>query len=165
MTQTETTQETVKSSVEDELLAALIRLKNKFSGGRAVRISYSAVAAEAGRSRTLIGHDGCPYPAVRKAVGKAITAQKRLKTPHSSTTSSAQADEPAAPRKMATDDPDLEDPFQVIANLEGQVTDLTRRNKAAAIKIVTIDDENQQLREQIKRLKTELTRRRFVPTN
>jgi len=155
----------VKSSVENELLAALVRLKNKISKGRAVRISYSAVAAEAARSRTLIGHDACAYPAVRKAVGEAIDAQKRLKTPRAGNTSSPHSDDFSAPKKTAIDEPDPADPFQLIAHLEDQVADLTRRNKVAAIKIVTIDDENQQLREEIKRLKTELTRRRFVPTN
>ncbi|TBZ35725.1 hypothetical protein E0H47_24140 [Rhizobium leguminosarum bv. viciae] len=165
MTQTDPAQATLNSPVEDELWAAFARLKNKISQGRAVRISYSAVAAEAGRSRTLIGHDDCAYQAVRKAVGKAIDAQKRLKTPRVGPTSSAHPDDFSAPKKTAIDEPDPADPFLLIAHLEDRVADLTRRNKVAAIKIVTIDDENQQLREEIKRLKTELTRRRFVPTN
>ncbi|MBK3732291.1 hypothetical protein GAY29_04090 [Azospirillum brasilense] len=33
-----------------------------------IRISISAVAKEAGRSRTLIGHDECQYPRVRQRV-------------------------------------------------------------------------------------------------
>jgi hypothetical protein len=165
MTQTENTQETVESSVEDDFWAALTRLKNKLSSGQAVQISFKAVAEEAGRSRTLIGYNGCPYPEVRKAVGQAIIDQKRLKTPHSSTTSAAQATKPAAPKKVGIEDPDLEDPSHRIANLKGQVKELTRRNKVAAIKIVTIDDENQQLREEIDRLKTELKRRRSVPSS
>lgn len=39
-----------------------------------LRINYSTVAKEAHHSRTLIGHDGCSYPEVRKAVTAAMTA-------------------------------------------------------------------------------------------
>src|SRR5258708_2941611 len=41
-----------------------------------LRVSYSSVAKEAGRSRTLIAHKNCTYPEVRKAIGGAINAKK-----------------------------------------------------------------------------------------
>ena len=37
-----------------------------------VRISFATVAEEAGRSRTLIGHDGCPYPKFRERLRRII---------------------------------------------------------------------------------------------
>lgn len=39
-----------------------------------LRINYSTVAKEAVHSRTLIGHDNCSYPEVRKAVTAAMKA-------------------------------------------------------------------------------------------
>lgn len=159
MPQTDTEKE-ANLFVEDELLAALVRLKSKTSKGRAVRISYSAVAAEAGRSRTLIGHVDCAYPAVRQAIREAIDVQKKRKT-SSAGQAPTSPDYLSAPKAAVSE----QDPSQLIAHLKNQVLELTNRNKAAAIKIVTIDDENRQLREEIKRLKTELTRRQFVRTN
>lgn len=146
--------------VEDELWAALVRLKNKVFKGRAVRISYSAVAAEAGRSRTLIGHEDCAYPAVRQAIREAIDAQGGRRTSKAGPASKQPGDLSAL--NTATNEPDPADPYRLVEHLKHQVVHLTNRNKVAAIKIVTIDDENQQLREEIKRLKAELTRRRTI---
>ncbi|MCB4824268.1 hypothetical protein [Roseicella aerolata] len=67
--------------VERDFLEALERLKAKRPTnpelarlaklGR-LRITISTVAREAGRSRTLIGHDGCRYPRARAAVVAAM---------------------------------------------------------------------------------------------
>ena len=65
------------STVEQSLWDALERLKagapqNVILAKRAKRgtlkISVATVALEAGRSRTLISHDKCAYPAVRQAI-------------------------------------------------------------------------------------------------
>ena len=74
------------SPVEVELLEALARLEggklkdptllNKARMGK-LRINPTTVAREAGRARTLIGHDGCAYPRVRAA----IAALSRPETP------------------------------------------------------------------------------------
>ena len=42
-------------------------LQAKAAAGQ-LRISISTVAKEAGRSRTLIGHEGCPYPKIRQRI-------------------------------------------------------------------------------------------------
>lgn len=42
-------------------------LQAKAAAGQ-LRISFSTVAKEAGRSRTLIGHDGCAYPKMRQRI-------------------------------------------------------------------------------------------------
>lgn len=42
-------------------------LKERAAAGR-LRVSIVTVAKEAGKSRTLIGHDGCPYPELRKRI-------------------------------------------------------------------------------------------------
>lgn len=65
------------SAIEQSLWDALERLKagtpqNIILAKRAKRgtlkISISTVALEAGRSRTLISHENCAYPAVRQAI-------------------------------------------------------------------------------------------------
>lgn len=143
--------------VEGELLAALDRLKRKSVRGREARISYSAVAAEAGRSRTLIGHEGCPYPKVREAVSRAIEAQK-----HPTSSPSNKGAERRNPSPMRAEPVDA---VALVSYLKEQVTRLLKQNKTAAIRIVTIDDENQQLRVEISRLKTELGRSRAAQKN
>lgn len=65
------------SAVESDLISALDRLVNgkptneklaiKSLNG-ALKINFSTVALEAGRSRVLIGMDNCAYPKVRQAV-------------------------------------------------------------------------------------------------
>lgn len=67
--------------LEKEFLEALQRLIDNVPGnpglqrlaklGR-LRINYSTVAKEAGRSRTLIGMDGCRYPSVRSRIQAAM---------------------------------------------------------------------------------------------
>ena len=42
-------------------------LQAKVATGK-LRISFSTVAKEAGRSRTLIGHEGCTYPGIRRRI-------------------------------------------------------------------------------------------------
>lgn len=63
--------------VEQTLLDALDRLKSgkpnnpdlvKRAKRGTLKISVATVAQEAGRSRTLISHDKCAYPAVRTAI-------------------------------------------------------------------------------------------------
>lgn len=69
--------ETVKTGIEKELFDALERLKagipkqpdlQKKVRLKRLRINATTVAREAGRARTLIGHDGCAYPRVRAAI-------------------------------------------------------------------------------------------------
>lgn len=72
--------------IEETLLSALERLKSgaptnpdlveAAEKGR-LRINVSAVAKEAGCSRTLIGYSGCAYPEVRTAVLEAIPSSRR----------------------------------------------------------------------------------------
>lgn len=66
------------SDAEDDFRAALQRLVVgepthpelvRRHGANKLRISYSVVALEAGRSRTLIGHKGCALPGVREEIG------------------------------------------------------------------------------------------------
>lgn len=63
--------------VEKELMDAFKRLENgipndpdllKKARLKKLRINATTVAKEAGRARTLIGHDGCAYPRVRAAI-------------------------------------------------------------------------------------------------
>lgn len=63
--------------VEKELMDALKRLEDgkpnnpdllKKARLKKLRINATTVAKEAGRARTLIGHDGCAYPRVRAAI-------------------------------------------------------------------------------------------------
>ena len=46
-------------------------LKEAAAAGR-LRVSISSVAIEANRSRTLIGHDKCPFPDVRQRILKFV---------------------------------------------------------------------------------------------
>ncbi|MGO6926125.1 hypothetical protein ACCS55_15920 [Rhizobium ruizarguesonis] len=149
-----------ESVVEAELKAALQRLKERAVKGQAARISYSAVAREAKRSRTLIGHDGCAYPEVRKAVTEAIELQSRLDKPGRRLRSSVNAGGQPAGERGADVGIESADPLRLVVHLKARVVELLNQNKVAAIKIVTIDDENQQLRNEVTRLKTELARRR-----
>lgn len=43
------------------------KLKNAAEAGR-LRVNIVTVALEAGRSRTLIGHDNCPFPDLRRRI-------------------------------------------------------------------------------------------------
>lgn len=140
------------SKVEADLVAALDRLKLKKKNGRPVRISYSAVAEEAGKSRTLIGHQNCPYPEVRNAIGKAIREQraKEAKAGQPIFLGGSRCMENSLDLPLST--PAIADPMHTIARLRQQVEFLTKQIKVAAIKIVAIDDENQQLRAKIAEL-------------
>jgi hypothetical protein len=149
-----------ESLVEAELKAALQRLKERIVKGQPARISYSAVAREARRSRTLIGHDGCAYPDVRNAVTEAIKQQNGLDKPGRRSPFSLNAVGQSARERVTDVEIEPDDPFRLVVHLKERVAELLKQNKAAAIKIVTIDDENQQLREEVTRLKTELARRR-----
>ncbi len=149
-----------QSLVEAEFEAALRRLKERIVKGRSARISYSAVAREAKRSRTLIGHDGCAYPDVRKAVAEAIKQQNALEKPGIRSPSSANAVGQSARGRVTGVKTDPDDPLRLVVHLKERVAELLKQNRAAAVKIVTIDDENQQLREQVARLKLELARRK-----
>jgi|GEM_PF-4302670 hypothetical protein len=51
-------------------------LKARAEAGRKL-INVSTVALEASVSRTLIGHDGCPYPHLRREVLEAASAETR----------------------------------------------------------------------------------------
>lgn len=75
--------------VERELTDALKRLEDgkpnhpdllKKARLKKLRINATTVAKEAGRARTLIGHDGCAYPRVRAAI-------KRYENPSGPSTS------------------------------------------------------------------------------
>ncbi|AQV93185.1 hypothetical protein BJN34_04645 [Cupriavidus necator] len=77
---------TDSDATEQALLSALERLKSgapthpdlaKAVEMGKLRINVSAVAKEAGCSRTLIGYSGCAYPEVRTAVLEAIPASRR----------------------------------------------------------------------------------------
>lgn len=66
-----------RNSVELSFFDALERLKSgapndpqlaKRAKRGILRISVAVVAQEAGHSRTLISHEGCAYPAVRRAI-------------------------------------------------------------------------------------------------
>lgn len=149
-----------QSLVEAEFKAALQRLKERIVKGQSARISYSAVAREAKRSRTLIGHDGCAYPDVRKAVAEAIKQQNALEKPGRRSPSSANTVRESAQGGATGAETAPDDPFRMVAHLKERVAELLKQNRAAAIKIVTIDDENQQLREEVTRLKLELARRK-----
>lgn len=149
-----------KSLVEAELTAALRRLEEKIVKGQSARISYSAVAREANRSRTLIGYDGCAYPDVREAVAKAIKQQNGLEKPGIRSLFSANALGQHAHRSATGVETDPDDPLRLVVQLKERVAELLKQNRTAAVKIVTIDDENQQLREQVTRLKSELARRK-----
>ncbi|KQT92635.1 hypothetical protein [Rhizobium sp. Leaf453] len=154
-----------ESLVETELRAALQRVKERIVKGRPAPISYSAVAREAGRSRTLIGHDACAYPNVRKAVTKAIQEQKGLHKPGNRLPTSVEAVGQSAGRKTTTVETEQNDSFHLVAHLKSRVAVLIKQNTVAAVKIVTIDDENHQLREEIARLKMELARRKASTRN
>lgn len=132
----------VAETVEDNLYSALERLKSRRVRGIPVRITYSGVAREAGLSRTLIGHDECAYPDVRRVIGEAIDAQKER--------SSA----PMVDRR----DEDEPDPQSIISELKEEIKRLRKEVQVAMIKIVTIDDENQQLRRLADKQAAELDR-------
>lgn len=66
-----------RNDVERDLLDALDRIRNgvptnpelvKKASRGTLRVSVATVAKEAARSRTLISHDRCAYPAVRSAI-------------------------------------------------------------------------------------------------
>lgn len=140
-----------QTKIERELWAAFERLQKEIANGKRSRISFSAVAAEANCSRTLIGHDDCAYPEVRRAVAEAIRGQKGIQSTEANAVSSSQMS--VAIKRAPTTH------ASAIALLKEEIALLTKQNRMAAIKIVTIDDENQQLREQIKTLKTKLERK------
>lgn len=80
--------------VEQSLWRALDRLKSgKPSDPRLVKcnqqgilkLSIAAVAQEDGRSRTLIGHDKCTYPAVRAAILAQMAASWHIRSTRTST--------------------------------------------------------------------------------
>jgi hypothetical protein len=75
--------------IEKELFDALDRLliqkpnvphlQRKLKAGR-LRINPTNVALEAGRARTLIAHEQCAYPRVRKAIAKNNNPDARIPT-------------------------------------------------------------------------------------
>lgn len=154
-----------KNLVEAEFRAALLKLQEKIVRGEPARISYSAVAREANRSRTLIGYVGCPYPEVRDLITQAICNQKGLDTPTLCLQTSPAKVSQYQSGGGATVEIEQDGPFPVLRQLKDRVAELMKQNKAAAVKIVTIDDENQQLREEVKRLRTELARRKASAPN
>ncbi|SIN94451.1 hypothetical protein SAMN05444168_1556 [Paraburkholderia phenazinium] len=54
-------------------------LQSRHAAGR-LRVNVASVALEAGHSRTLIGHDKCPYPNVRKQVLLAVRGDPEKKS-------------------------------------------------------------------------------------
>lgn len=66
-----------RDDVKGDFLAALTRLRNGMpknskliedASNGVLKINPSSVALEAGRSRTLIGMEGCKYPEIRREV-------------------------------------------------------------------------------------------------
>lgn len=162
METSEDMQAQVRADVETELMAALDRLKQQIRNGHAVRLSYSAVAKEAGRSRTLIGHENCAYTEVREAIGEAIRAQKMTAKSLSATGLKGNNNDyrysKTLPREAET-----VSPLELVESMKRQIAYLKQQVEMAAVKIVTIDDENQQLRDEIARLNAERRQRRADP--